>query len=250
MKILIMEVSVMKKTATENEIIVSGTRHYQADAFVKIEASKLSLEDTFMKYKPKDRKEKKLMQMIKDEIIKGPKDFWRPKYDPSFNKAGTGICYEPGKRPALGRSYIWWYAAAQEFMPKCKSRLGTKYEYIIFLAVLIKELVKRGWPVEKAWRAVCVDSTELGHYCNSENYKFAPEHTASRELCGFFDLANTAKVLVDVDDDDSFYYFLVGGGYGSYGGIDPLASIVHKNTKGVKLNYSVGWLVFEEDPNK
>lgn len=259
------------KTTTELEIEVSGGRITEAyvmpdgkcklvievaapkgastkvttlgDAFVKVEASKLSFEDEFMKHQPKTKAERDFMEKIKNVIKSGPKDFWRPKYDPSFNKAGTGICYHPGMAPAVGKTYNWWEKVAKEFKPECKSRLGTKSEYIAFFAVLIKKLVENDWTVANAWDAVCNDSKKLGHYLNSENAKHTFENTGSREVGGFFDLANTHKILAK--DEEAGGFWLVGGFYydGSY--FHPLAVMYNHDGYNYDDNRSCGWLVLE-----
>jgi len=213
------------------------------DAFVFVEASKLSLKDEFMKYKPKTAREEKLNKQLTEVIKNGIKDFWRPKYDPSFNEEGTGICYVEGKRPAVGKSYNWWNKVAKAFCPERHSRLGTKSEYVAFLGVLIKKLVESGWEVEEAWSAVCNDSRELGHYWNSQNAKHAFEDTGSREICGFFDLINTYKILAY--DEEAGGFWLAGGIYGNYGDCYPLADLGLWNIQGDNDDYGVGWLVQE-----
>ena len=225
------EVVVQEKTVVEN----------LQDAFVLVEASKLSLRDEFMKHKPKTKREERFKKQLTDVIKKGVKDFWRPKYDSSFNEEGMGICYVEGKRPAVGKSYNWWHKAATAYCPERHSRLGTKSEYVAFLGVLIKKLVENGWKVEEAWSAVCYDSKELGHYRNSENAKHAFEDTGSREICGFFDLANTYKILAD--DEEAGGFWLAGGRYFDHGNFIPLADLGHYNNQDCDIGSSVGWLV-------
>lgn len=215
----------------------------ELDVFVKVEASKLSLDDEFMNYQPRTKKEQKLKEMIETLIQEGLKDFWRPKYDPSFNEEGTGICYKPGNKPAVGKPYEWNAKAAKEFKPECRSRLGTKSEYIAFLAVLIKKLVASGWKISDAWDAVCNDSKKLGHYKTSENAKQGFEDTGSREICGFFDLANTYKILAEDEEDDCFW---VGGGHCNFmGNFRPLAYLYHHFNRNDDC-YGCGWLVLED----
>ena len=220
-----------EKTAVENP----------QDAFVFVEASKLSLDDEFMKYEPKTEREEKFKKQLAEAIKKGVKDFWRPRYDPSFNEDGTGICYVEGKRPAVGKSYNWWNMAAKAFCPEWQSHLGTKSEYEAFLGVLIKKLVENGWKTEEAWSAVCNDSRELGHYWNSQNAKHAFEDTGSREICGFFDLANTYKILAE--DEEARGFWLTGGYYAGGSSNYPLADLWHDCLQDYGHNYGVGWLV-------
>lgn len=232
---LVIEVAALKDTCTVST--------YLSDAFVKVEASKLSFEDEFMRHQPKTKAEQRLMEMIKDVIKRGPKDFWRPKYDPSFNKAGTGICYQLDMEPAVGKSYNWWEKVAQKFNSECKSRLGTKSEYIAFLAVLIKKLVKNDWAVENAWHAVCNDSKKLGHYWNSENAIKAFEPTGYRPIYGFFDLANTYKILAE--DEESGGFWLASGNYDCGSNGSPLADLSHHDDRYIGIYDSCGWLVLE-----
>ena len=230
-KVPVAAVMAQEKTVVEN----------LQDAFVLVEASKLSLRDEFMKHKPKTEREERFKKQLTDAIKKGIKDFWRPKYDPSFNEEQTGICHVEGKRPAVGKSYNWWNKVAKAFCPERHSRLGTKSEYVAFLGVLIKKLVESGWEVEDAWRAVCCDSRELGHYWNSPNVKNAFEDTGSREICGFFDLANTCKILAE--DEEAGGFWLAGGYYRDDSCYCPLAALVHLNYLDNGSNYGVGWLV-------
>lgn len=223
----------------------TALKEKQEDVFVKVEASKLSYDDEFMNHQPRTKRERRLKKNINYIIQHELKDFWRPKYDPSFNEDRTGICYEAGKSPAVGMDYIWWAKVASKFCPERRSRLGTLYEYVAFLAVLIKKLVESGWSVSNAWRAVCDDSKKLGHYWNSENAKHEFEDAGCREICGFFDLANTNKLLATGEFDD--VCCLAGGFYNSSGNTSPLASLHLYNRQLFEDPFTVGWIVLEED---
>ncbi len=213
------------------------------DMLALVEASKLSLKDKFMQHEPITDNERKFKDLLKKVIKRGVKDFWRPILDPSFNEDGNAICYVAGKKPAVGKSYNWWYKVAKEYNPKLRSRLGTNSEYVAFLGVLIKTLVSNDWSVKAAWNAVCNDSKELGHYWNSENalHDFGP--TGSREICGFYDLANTVKIVAD---DEVGGFWLAGGDYSFISNSYPLADVCHSINLDVNFDDSVGWLVLEE----
>lgn len=215
----------------------------QDDVFVLIEASKLSLDDKFMKHRPKNKREKKFKELLTNVIRRGIKDFYRPKYDPSFNGDGTGVSFKAGKNPAGFITFKIWKELAKEFMPKRCSRLGTKSEYVAFLGVLIKQLVADGWSVAEAWNAVCNDSKKLGHYRNSDDANKDGEYTGMREICGFFDLGNTCKLL-DIDYDDCPYGFWEASGcYSSYSDDYPLADIERCTLINNVHCHSVGWIV-------
>lgn len=213
------------------------------NCFVLIEASKLSFEDEFMQYTPKTNEEEVFYNSLREVIKNGIKDFYRPQYDPSYDATGEGIYYGEGRRPVLGKSYEWWEKAAKEFRPDLRSRLGTKSEYIAFLGVLIKILVRNGWPKDKAWNAVCTDSIELGHYRNSKDAKHDFEPTGSREVFEFYDLANTYKILAQ--DDETGCFWLAGGKYYDNSNNNPLANLNRYCNRYGGNNVSVGWLVLD-----
>lgn len=217
----------------------------QDEVFVLVEASKLSLDDEFMKHMPMNEREEILKEGLTEVIRGGIEDFYRPKYDPSFNEDGTGVTFKAGNKPAVGRSYNWWKNVAKEFMPERHSRLGTKSEYVAFLGVLIKKLVKdEKWSVAKAWDAVCNNSKELGHYQDSEDAKHKFEDTGMREICGFFDLANTCKILAKEEYECTGTFWMVSGYCENFGRDYPLAYHdriwynIYNN-----CNLSVGWFV-------
>ena len=216
------------------------TRHHQEGIFKLVPASKLSLNDDFLKYSPKTPAEKAFMEAVKKVIKAGMQDFYRPTLDPSFDSDGR-ICYQTGMKPAVGKSYNWWYEHSKKFCSERKSRLGTKSEYIAFLAVFIKEMVASGKSLEWAWNAVCNDSKELGHYWNSNDAKHALEATGNREVCGWRDIANTYKILAE--DKEAGGFWLAGGNYNNNSNNNPLADLYHNNNRNNDNNNSSGWLV-------
>lgn len=232
-----------------NELKIEVSESHQQECiFKKVPASKLRLDDEFMKYQPRKENAMKFKWEVERAIKGGLKDFWRPVCDPSFDDDGC-ICYEIGKKPAVGQTYNWWEENAKKYSPESGSRLGTKSEYIAFLAVLIKELVASGKSAKWAWNAVCNDSEELGHYSDSVNSKQEFEDTGSREICGFFDLSNTAKLLAVDKNNGSIWK-----GSGTYdfpGDFSPLANLYpcSSNSRYRKFYRACGWLVFDSCPN-
>ena len=250
----------MRKTSTEMEIKVSNGRITSAevlkdgtckitvemnanDVFVLCEASKLSLDDEFMKHTPCSDEERTFKKLLEEAIKSGLKDFYRPVFDPSLDKA-ENICYVSDAKPAVGKSYNWWKETAKQFCPERGSRLGTKKEYIAFLGILIKKLSKSGWSVAEAWNAVCNDSKELGHYRNSPNAKHKFETTNSRKVCGFYDLANAYKILSE--DEEAGGFWLAGGCYFNGSNYYPLTDLYHSYCCNYGNDYGVGWLVLEK----
>lgn len=209
--------------------------------FILIDAEKLSMNDKFMQYEPKYRIERETKDLISEAIQKGVKNFYRPRGDVSFTADGNGLCYAPGKMPAVDKSFNWHEKAAKNFMPERNSRLGSKYEYGAFEGVLIKKLVAEGKTVETAWHEVCCDSRKLGHFADSENAKYDFEPTGSREICGFCDLGNAYKILARDDKDDGFW--LAGGNCYHEGYESPIADLVLMDCDAHDYE-SVGWVVF------
>lgn len=210
------------------------------DSFVLIEASKLSLEDDFLQYEPQTEAQEGFKKNLTSAIKSGVKDFYRPIYDPSVDENGN-IVFVAGKEPAVGHSYNWCVEAAKKYVSDRKIRLGTKNEYVAFLGVLIKKLIARGWSVADAWHAVCDDSKMLGHYWNSENAKHAFEYTGSREVCSFFDLANTFKILAW--DDEAGGFWVASGNYDNLSYNNPLADLGLYYYQDYDYFGGVGWYV-------
>ena len=160
--------------------------------------------------------------------------------DASSDEEGN-ICYKAGMKPAVGKSANWWKEKAKEFMPEKDSRLGTTKERIAFLGLLIKYLIEeKGYTVANAWKAVCDQSKDLGHYWDSEDAKHGFEPTGSRPIGEWYDLANTGKITVD---DVSGGFLLVGGNYYNNGNYYPLAGVVTFNYPNNNYFNSTGWLV-------
>ena len=227
------------------EIAIEAEEETTEGFYVLVEASRLSEVDKFMEHVPQTDREKEFKELLVKAIRSDIKDFYRPKFDPAFYEEGK-ICFEPDMEPATGKSYYWWDKTAKAFDPKCNSRLGTKFEYVAFLGVLIKVLVNNGLSVAEAWNAVCNDSKELGHYANSKDSKGDFERTGSREICGFCDLANTCKILAG--DKGSGFWF--GGGSWDHKVKDTyfsLASLSHSDNLMTNYYSSVGWIVFEKN---
>lgn len=221
----------MRKTATENEKI-----------FVLCRASKLNLDDEFMKHRPKSRNERKLKNLLKKAIKSGLKDFYRPIYDPSFDK-DHNICYIKNARPAIGESYNFWEEKAKQVCPERKSRLGTKKEYIAFIGILLKKLSKK-IGVDKAWNYVANDSKILGHYYNSPNTNNIIEYTGSRKVFGFYDLGNTGKILSK--DKKSSGFWTVSSWFICNSTKFPIAKLLQEYDCISIRPFDVGWIVFEK----
>ena len=215
------------------------------ETFVLIRASELSASDRFISsFVPMTYEQKVFKNELLTVIRKGVKDFWKPRFDPTFDENNKGIAFALDSYIATERTYKWWVNAAKEFWPERNSRLGTYSQYVAFLGVLIKTLFESGWSLLRAWHAVCNDSSCIGHYCDSNDAKFELEKNASREICGFYDLGNAFKLLASDDESDNALV-VAGGNYKMNGHTHPLN--FHIETGFINQVYysSVGWIVFD-----
>lgn len=256
LKILVEEAKEAIKDTTEVlKTEVALENHGNFTQFVLVKASSLSLADAFMKYEPEAWIAQEFKKTLTEVIKEGVHDFYRPNMDPSFDSHGK-ICYQAGLEPAVGKSYNWWEKNAKDFCPERKSRLGTMSEYVAFIGVLLKKLVESGWSIADAWNAVAYDSKNLGHYKDSDGALHDFEPTGSREICGFFDLANTIKLVANSKESDGTYW-MASNSFHSGSWKSPIADIIHiggglvftssfRNICVDTQHDGVGWLVLEE----
>jgi len=214
------------------------------DEFVLIESEKLSLNDEFMKHKPQCDSQINGKRLITEAINSKVQNFYHPRYDPSFSVQQNGVCYVPGKMPAVGKSYKWWKEVAKNYSPKHNSHLMTRLERGAFLGWLIKTLVNDGAPIELAWNYVCSNSKRLGHYLDSPYAKNTFEPTGSRGIFGIYDLGNTYKVLAEENESEGF--LVTGGAYFHNSAIYPLADTEFNIEYDYPHSEGVGLIVLSE----
>ena len=133
----------------------------------------------------------------------------------------------------------------KEYNPSRNSRQMTRTEYACRNLFLIQRLVESGYKIEDAWRAVCDDSREIGHYCNSDNAKGDFEPTGSREVCGFCDLANAWKFIAEDPWEEAGGFWAAGGYYNNLSYCNPVADLLHCNYVDYNGNGGVGMLALD-----
>ena len=201
-----------------------------------VEGSECDCYAELLKYQPCTEKEEKFKRNLEKAISVGIKSFKVPVNDPSFSEDGK-LQFIAGAKPAVRYSYNELEKIAKENA----LRLGTQYEYILFLATLIKRLIEEGWSKLDAWNAVCNDSKKLGHYYNSENAAGEFELTGSRMVAGKCDLANTYKMLAK--DDEAGGFWIAGGDYTDNSNNFPLVDLSFHDKFDCHYGFSVGWFV-------
>ena len=208
---------------------------------LRVDPSEDGFYEKVLNYTSKNNDVQAFIEAIHEVQKVGIAPFYRPVMDPSFE--GGEVVYKKGNKPGVGRSYTFWRQEVKE-LPVVEGKnwkLGTPYQYYVFLTWLINQLVETGWDVKKAIEAVVIHSEELGHYLNSKNAKHSLETTGSRPICGVYDLANTWKILCSNEDPSCFWF--ASGSYNNGSGVFPIADISH-GAYADRNNYdSVGWLV-------
>ena len=98
------------------------------------------------------------------------------------------------------------------------------------------------YKVKDAWKAVCVNSKDIGHYHDSKNPKRDFERTGSRKVGKWYDLGNTYKI---VKRHGALGFVRFGGDYNDVGSFSPLASVYTIDDSNYRYKYSVGELVLD-----
>lgn len=203
---------------------------------ITVEGSDSQIYFDMLKYAPASETEKEFLEFLKEAVDAGVKTFKVPVCDPSIDENGS-LQFVAGCKPAVGYSYN----ELKEIAIKNGVQLGSKNQYVIFLATIIHRLVEEGWSKADAFFAVCTDSTQLGHYWNSEKARHDFEVTGSRKIAGKCDLANTYKILRN--DEKASVFWVASGDYGNFGNFYPLADLCLSNDCDNRCNYGVGWFV-------
>lgn len=206
---------------------------------ISVEGSDSHIYSDLLEYSPADYKEQEFLENLRMAIATGVKPFRVPVCDPAINENGH-IYFIVGCKPATDYSYN----ELKELASKNGIQLGSKDQYVLFLATIICRLLEEGWSMADAVFAVCCDSTKLGHYIDSANSK-GLESTGSRKVAGKCDLANTCKILKNNKEDD--VVLVAGGSFRNFGSSSPLANIDRYNPYRDYDAYhnviSVGWFV-------
>ena len=203
---------------------------------ITVEGSDSQIYFDMLKYAPASETEKEFLEFLNEAVDAGVKTFKVPVCDPSIDENGS-LQFVAGCKPAVGYSYN----ELKKIAIKNGVQLGSKKQYVIFLATIIHRLVEEGWSKADAFFSVCTDSTQLGHYWNSEKARHYFEVTGSRKIAGKCDLANTYKILKN--DEKAGGFWLAGGDYYNLGFYYPLADLILNDNCGNHYTYGVGWFV-------
>lgn len=203
---------------------------------ITVEGSDSQIYFYMLKYAPASETEKEFLEFLKEAVDAGVKTFKVPVCDSSIDENGS-LQFVAGCKPAVGYSYN----ELKKIAIKNGVQLGSKKQYVIFLATIIHRLVEEGWSKADAFFSVCTDSTQLGHYWNSEKARHYFEVTGSRKIAGKCDLANTYKILRN--DEKGGGFWVASGDYKFYGFNNPLANLNLNFNYDIHYKNCVGWFV-------
>ena len=150
---------------------------------ITVEGSDSQIYFDMLKYAPASETEKEFLEFLNEAVDAGVKTFKVPVCDPSIDENGS-LQFVAGCKPAVGYSYN----ELKKIAIKNGVQLGSKKQYVIFLATIIHRLVEEGWSKADAFFSVCTDSTQLGHYWNSEKARHYFEVTGSRKIAAFHNI--------------------------------------------------------------
>lgn len=203
---------------------------------ITVEGSDSQIYFDMLKYAPASENEKEFLEFLKEAVDAGVKTFKVPVCASSIDESGS-LQFVAGCKPAVGYSYN----ELKEIAIKNGVQLGSKNQYVIFLATIIHRLVEEGWPKADAFFAVCTDSNQLGYYWHPEKARDDFEVTGSRKIAGKCDLVNTYKILRN--DEKAGGFWVAGGRCNGKDGNNPLASLILNDRYDCHYNNSVGWFV-------
>ena len=198
----------------------------------------------WLEHQPTTQRQKETLALYQEAKAKGRLHaFTCMTVDPSV-KDGK-LVYQKGLPIKTGFSQRQWAKMLKEYNPSRNSRQMTRTEYACRNLFLIQRLVESGYKIEEAWRAVCDDSREIGHYRNSDNAKGDFEPTGSREVCGFCDLANAWKFIAEDSWEEAGGFWAAGGVYNCNSFNCPVAVLYLDDDVDCNLNYGVGMLALD-----
>lgn len=198
----------------------------------------------WLEHQPTTPRQKETLALYQEAKAKGRLHaFTCMTVDPSV-KDGK-LVYQKGLPIKTGFSQRQWAKMLKEYNPSRNSRQMTRTEYACRNLFLIQRLVESGYKIEEAWRAVCDDSREIGHYYNSDNAKGDFEPTGSREVCGFCDLANAWKFIAEDSWEEAGGFWAAGGDF-YYDCYDfPVADLDHYGDVDCECICGVGMLALD-----
>lgn len=216
------------------------------DIFVKISPSEI-IKDNHVAFWLGEKENADFRAEL-EEALATTEDFYCHRISPCDYMDRFNYCF--GCEPAIGHNLTWWWGKAEKYIPGRGSRLGTKKEYLVFLAFLANEMIKKGINSFDAWQLLRNKSYLIANIGISGGQL---ECTGNREHCGFFDLGNTFKIIQE--EKHSCNFLIAGGAFNdsnaqiAYFLNYPCNIEAYNNLHGMYHTiplYSTGWVVLEK----
>lgn len=180
---------------------------------------------------------KEFLDKLNEAISAGVKSFEVPVYDMTIDDKEKPI-FSAGCGPTTDLSFN----ELKQLAKKNNLKLGTKHHYVLFLATLIERMKMEGWEQDEAVKAICCDSTEIGHYFNTKYAQDTLEIAGCRKVAGKCGLANVRKIFAE--DETYSKVCIASGSFAEYGYKCPIAKMTIGGDVDFKDPYGVGWFVF------
>lgn len=237
------------KKQTENGLILgsnsqkitSTTRFDEIFPIVNIED--ISLNDKFLRHRPKTPNQTRIRRDIITAKKRHMENFRAAAILPSFYKVKDEpitFYYNDGEEPAVGMTPEWWEEFARNVSKNNRSRLGTDYEYDVFLGTIIKDLVEnKGYGIREAWKITCdsqLIASNLGKH-SKKGYKRA-RHAKGR-------IYNAEKIRFILKGHSENCFYIVGN-YSEGRDIRYTASMFEAQYKNTVYLRSEGWIVLDK----
>ena len=204
-----------------------------------------SFEGEWIEHQPTTKRQEETMMIYQDAKDKGRlHPFTCMTIDPSV-KDGK-LVYQKGMPIRTIFSYRQWEKMIINYNLSRNSRMMTRTEYVCRNLFIIQKMVEEsGYKIEVAWRKLCDASEEIGHYCDSDNFRECFEPTGSRNVCGFYDLGNAYKLIKEDPWKETRVFLAAGGDCLARGWESPVADIGYLGDVDYVAKYGVGMLAMD-----
>ncbi len=171
-------------------------------------------EADWMQYEPRTDNQKKIKDLFLDARAKDRlHSFTCMAIAPSLDSITGELIYQPGLPSAVEHSNNFWQKIFRSYDPNRNSRQMAQTEYVCKCLFIIWKLVEeRYWDYREAWYMVCDYSNNYGKHSRKLGYfgktKLGFEPTGKGEICGFFDMFSTGRMIAEDawNKDGGFWY--------------------------------------------
>ena len=187
--------------------------------FFLVEASKLSFEDTFMNYEPRDEFERNLKRDLRYVITSKMEDFYCSRNSPILSDSDSEIIAFGNFDGEYHKTYRFWNRVSKRISKEKKSRIGTRYQHSAYLGTVMKQLINCGMSVERVWKEIhnikklYYLSKELPQYQHINISFYGKKDKLLRDDRGLF---QRIRIFIQIGTFKEGYYLFSDEEYGYY----------------------------------